>query len=63
MAPTVQGRPRPRKMLTELEPVILPTLASAVSSASAAAREARVSGSEVPRATIVMAATDCGIPG
>ena len=35
-----------------------PNLLSAVSSASAAAREAKVSGSEVPRATSVIAATD-----
>mmetsp|Transcript_24946 Transcript_24946/g.63528 ORF Transcript_24946/g.63528 Transcript_24946/m.63528 type:complete len:224 (+) Transcript_24946:374-1045(+) len=50
--------PRPRKTLTELEPVTLPMAASAESSPSAALLEAKVSGSEVPRATSVIATTD-----
>merc|ERR1719198_174479 len=50
-----QGRPRPRKTLTALEPVTLPTELSAVSSPTAADLEAKVSGREVPRATKVIA--------
>ena len=52
------GRPRPRKTFTEFEPVTLPTDASAVGSWVAANIEAKVSGSDVPRATKVMAVTD-----
>lgn len=52
------GRPRPRKTFTELDPVTLPTDASAFSSWVAASIEAKVSGSDVPRATKVMAVTD-----
>eukprot|EP00965_Chrysotila_dentata_P159088 5255391-Pleurochrysis_carterae.AAC.1 len=48
MAAIVQGRPRPRKTFTELEPVMLVIDASAVGSLIAAALEANVSGSEVP---------------
>lgn len=46
----VQGRPRPRKTLTELLPVTLPTAASAESLLTAADLLANVSGSEVPAA-------------
>merc|ERR1711998_147719 len=56
------GRPRPRNTLTELEPVTLPTEASAVSSFSAAVFEAKVSGSEVPRATKVIAVMESWRP-
>lgn len=41
--------------MTELDPVTFPTALSAYFSALAAAIEAKVSGSEVPRATNVMA--------
>ena len=51
------GSPRPRKTLTELEPLTLPTELSAVFSPRAACLEAKVSGMEVPRATKVMAVT------
>ena len=51
------GRPRPRKTLTELEPVTLPTAASAKLLSLAAVILAKVSGSEVPIATKVMAVT------
>ena len=44
--------------MTELEPVTLPTAASAVSSPMAAAWDANVSGSDVPSATNVMAVID-----
>ena len=47
----IHGMPRPRKTLTELEPVMLPIAASAVSSLIAATLLAKVSGKEVPRAT------------
>ena len=43
MAAIVQAIPMPRKTLTALEPVTLPTLASAVSSSMAAVLEAKVS--------------------
>ena len=52
-----QGKPRPRKTLTALEPLTLPMELSAYFSLRAAAREAKVSGMEVPRATKLMAAT------
>ena len=51
------GSPRPRNTFTELEPVILPIAESACSELYAAVLEAKVSGSEVPRATNVMAVT------
>ena len=56
------GTPRPRKTLTELEPVIFPIAESAYSDYLAAVIDAKVSGSEVPRATRVIAVTDCSIP-
>mmetsp|Transcript_19138 Transcript_19138/g.42784 ORF Transcript_19138/g.42784 Transcript_19138/m.42784 type:complete len:263 (-) Transcript_19138:1962-2750(-) len=53
-----QGIPRPRKTLTELEPVMFTMEASAKGSFSAAVFEANVSGIEVPSATNVMAVTE-----
>mmetsp|Transcript_16483 Transcript_16483/g.51815 ORF Transcript_16483/g.51815 Transcript_16483/m.51815 type:complete len:220 (-) Transcript_16483:657-1316(-) len=61
MAPMTQGRPRPRKTLTELLPVMLPMEASAQGSCCAAVIEAKVSGREVPSATSVMAVTWSGM--
>jgi len=52
-----QDNPRPRKTLTEFDPVTLTMAASAVEEAIAAERLANVSGSEVPSATNVMAVT------
>lgn len=52
------GRPRPRKTFTELEPVILPMAESAYSEFYAAVILAKVSGSDVPKATNVIAVTD-----
>jgi len=57
MAAMVHAIPIPRKTLTALEPVTLPTEASAVSSSIAAVLEAKVSGTEVPRATNAIAFT------
>ena len=51
----VHGRPRPRKTLTEFDPVMLPSDASAFESWTAADIEANVSGRDVPSATNVMA--------
>ena len=56
------GSPRPKNTLTELEPVTLPTAASAYSDDLAAVTLANVSGSEVPIATIVIAVIFGGIP-
>jgi len=53
------GSPRPKKTLTEFEPVTLPTAASAYSLDLAAVILANVSGREVPMATIVIAVI-CG---
>mmetsp|Transcript_7043 Transcript_7043/g.15503 ORF Transcript_7043/g.15503 Transcript_7043/m.15503 type:complete len:226 (-) Transcript_7043:894-1571(-) len=50
-----QGRPRPRKTLTQLEPVMLPMEASALESACAAVLDAKRSGIDVPSATKTMA--------
>mmetsp|Transcript_18943 Transcript_18943/g.48275 ORF Transcript_18943/g.48275 Transcript_18943/m.48275 type:complete len:234 (+) Transcript_18943:231-932(+) len=50
-----QGMPSPRKTFTALEPVTLPTAASANSSLRIASLLANVSGREVPTATKVMA--------
>jgi hypothetical protein len=52
------GSPRPRKTLTELDPVTFPIASSAVSEFLAAVIDAKVSGKEVPRATKVMAVID-----
>lgn len=57
MTAIVQGRPRPRKTFTELEPVMFPTAASAYALALAAVMLAKVSGREVPMATNVIAVT------
>jgi len=50
----------PRKTLTALDPVTLPTALSAYCDCSAANLDAKVSGREVPRATMVMAFTATG---
>ena len=55
------GRPRPKKIFTEFEPVTLPTAESAYSEPWAAVTEAKVSGTEVPKATRVMAVIAGGI--
>lgn len=57
-----QGRPIPRKTLTAFDPVTLPTAMSAYSDCYAASNEAKVSGSDVPSATKVMAVTDSLMP-
>mmetsp|Transcript_46235 Transcript_46235/g.145009 ORF Transcript_46235/g.145009 Transcript_46235/m.145009 type:complete len:223 (+) Transcript_46235:353-1021(+) len=57
-----QGMPRPRKTLTQLLPVTFPSALSAVSSILIAIMEAKVSGNEVPRATMVMAVTGFSSP-
>merc|ERR1719161_1561301 len=57
-----QGRPRPRKTLTELLPVTFPMDASAYWSCTAAVLEAKVSGNEVPSATKVMAVIESATP-
>lgn len=56
------GSPRPRNTFTEFEPVTFPIAESAYSDYLAAVIEAKVSGSDVPRATMVIAVTDCSIP-
>ena len=53
-----QGRPRPRNTLTELEPVMFPTAESAYWDCLAAVMLAKVSGSDVPIATKVIAVTE-----
>ena len=58
---TSHGKPNPKKTLTELDPVTLPTAESAYFSAYAAAILAKVSGSEVPKATIVIAVMPASI--
>ena len=55
--PTIHGNPRPKNTFTELDPVTLPTAASAVSLCLAACIEANVSGKDVPKATKVIAVT------
>lgn len=52
------GSPRPRKTLTQFDPVTLLIAASAYWEVQAAVLLAKVSGREVPRATKVMAVTD-----
>lgn len=56
------GMPSPKNTFTALEPVTLPMAESALSSACAAAMDAKVSGKEVPSATKVMAVTESGMP-
>lgn len=53
----IQGRPMPRNTLTELEPVTLPMAESASGELLAAVIEAKVSGREVPMATMVIPVT------
>ena len=57
MDANTQGRPRPRKTLTELLPVTFPIELSAVFSMAAACFDANRSGRLVPSATNVMAVT------
>lgn len=52
------GSPSPRKTLTQLEPVTFPIALSANSKVRAAVILARVSGSDVPIATKVIAVTE-----
>ena len=54
---SVQGSPSPKNTLTLLLPVTFPIAASAVLSYTAAILEAKVSGTEVPRATKVRPVT------
>mmetsp|Transcript_263 Transcript_263/g.612 ORF Transcript_263/g.612 Transcript_263/m.612 type:complete len:327 (-) Transcript_263:412-1392(-) len=62
MEATDHDNPSPRKTLTELLPVTLPMLLSAMGSWMAAVLEANVSGSDVPSATKVMAQIEGGMP-
>lgn len=55
MEAIIHGIPRPMNTLTELLPVTFPIALSAVFSDTAAILLAKVSGSDVPRATNVMA--------
>jgi len=61
-AQITHGSPSPKKILTELEPVTLPTAESAYSEFWAAVTDAKVSGTEVPKATKVIAVIAGGIP-
>jgi hypothetical protein len=56
-----QGSPSPKNILTELDPVTFPTAESAYSEPYAAVTEAKVSGTDVPRATKVIAVIAGGI--
>jgi len=56
-----QGNPRPRNTLTQFEPVTFPIAESAYSLYFAAIILAKVSGKEVPNATIVIPVTELGI--
>ena len=58
----IQGRPRPTNTLTEFDPVTLPIAESAYSDDLAAVILAKVSGKEVPKATIVIAVIESSIP-
>lgn len=60
-AQMTHGSPSPKKILTELEPVTLPTAESAYSEPWAAVTEAKVSGTDVPKATKVIAVIAGGI--
>ena len=55
MAAMSHGSPSPKNTLTEFDPVTLPMALSACFSPTAAALLANVSGSEVPKATKVIA--------
>ena len=57
MQASIHGSPRPRKTLTELEPVTFPIAASAYYEVLAAVILAKVSGRDVPIATRVMPVT------
>lgn len=59
MVATNHGSPSPKNTFTQFDPVTLPIAASANSELLAAVTEAKVSGSEVPKATKVIAVTDC----
>mmetsp|Transcript_127643 Transcript_127643/g.369541 ORF Transcript_127643/g.369541 Transcript_127643/m.369541 type:complete len:244 (-) Transcript_127643:1147-1878(-) len=58
----IHGKPMPRKMFTELLPVTFTIEASAYSSCFAAVRDAKRSGTEVPKATMEMAVMASGMP-
>merc|ERR1712228_175129 len=62
MVAIIQGRPSPRKTLTELDPVTFVIAASASGEKTTANLEANVSGSDVPRATRVKATAKSGSP-
>jgi hypothetical protein len=62
MEQIAHGNPQPKKTFTAFDPLIFPTASSALSDYLAAVILAKVSGSDVPRATTVMAATDSLIP-
>lgn len=62
VAAITHGRPRPKNTFTELDPVTFPTAESAYYEDCAATLLAKVSGSEVPIATKVIAVTDCSSP-
>ena len=62
MLAIIHGSPRPRKTLTELLPVMFPIALSAFFSFMAAARLAKRSGTDVPKATKVMAVTVSSSP-
>lgn len=60
MAAIVHGRPRPRNTFTAFDPFTFPTAESALSEVFAAVILAKVSGKDVPNATIVIAVTESG---
>ena len=62
MEQIAHGSPQPKKTFTAFDPLIFPTASSALSDYFAAVILANVSGSDVPRATTVIAATDSLIP-
>ena len=62
MVAITQGSPRPRKTLTLFDPVTFPIAESAYSDSSAACLLAKVSGSDVPKATNVIAVAAGFIP-
>lgn len=61
-AAITHGSPRPRKTLTQFEPVTFPIAESANSEDLQAVILANVSGKEVPKATNVIAVIEFGIP-
>jgi len=58
IAAITHGTPSPKNTLTELDPVIFPTAESAYYDVLAAVILAKVSGNDVPNATIVIAVID-----